>query len=341
MAFPPRQTIRFLTTAALPLVTAVISAQGLAATNKSASDLQTKLQALAHSAQPATLGIAVVDLHTGSHWAVNTDRTYPMMSVFKAPVAATILSRIDSGALSMDQQVTIRRSQLDSGSAVPSIGDNFTGEQMTFSLRQLLIAAVSQSDNTAVDALLRLLGGPDPVTQFLQLHGINQMHVDEDEASVSKVFANLHGAAAPPATETPADRTLRLRRGYAAYLADPRNHTTPDAAASFLQKLWSNQLLSPTSTKFLLGLMYDQTTPHRLRDGLPPQVLLADKCGTSNTVDGHTAAYNDIGLLTWPDGHTVIIAAFLTDSTASKSDRDALFVDLARETAAALHPVAQ
>ena len=82
--------------------------------------------------------------------------------------------------------------------------------------------------------------------------------------------------------------------------------------------------------------MYAQTVPHRLREGLPPDVRLADKTGSGNSVDGRTSAWNDIGLLTWPDGHTVIVAGFLMNSTAAKEQRDALFADLARAVTAAL-----
>jgi beta-lactamase class A len=43
-----------------------------------------------------------------------------------------------------------------------------------------------------------------------------------------------------------------------------------------------------------------------------------------------TAAYNDIGILTWPDGHRVLIAALLTGSNASQTERDAIFAELAQ-----------
>jgi beta-lactamase class A len=71
---------------------------------------------------------------------------------------------------------------------------------------------------------------------------------------------------------------------------------------------------------------------------LPTGVLLADKCGTSYTLEHVTAAYNDIGILTWPDGRSVIVAAFLTASPASKAERDAMFAGLASTVAVALHP---
>jgi beta-lactamase class A len=302
------------------------------------AELQGKLEALAQRAAPGALGITVIDLQSGSEWRVNADRAYPMMSVFKAPVAVTVLAGIDRGDISMDQTMTLSRADVHAGSGVPSIGENFRGDHMTFTVRQLLFASVSQSDNTAVDALIKLVGGPAVVTGFLRTHGIEGMRVDLDEAGVGQIFDGLGPHDQLPAHETPEQEHRRIQRGYKAFLADPRNRSTPDAAAIFLRKLWHNELLSQASTQLLINLMYGQTVPHRLRDGLPADVRLADKCGTSATLDGVTAAYNDIGILTWPDGHTAIVAAFLTGSSASKSERDAIFADLARATVQALHP---
>ncbi len=326
----------FALASALVTLSASGPISGAPATNSSA-ELQGELEALSKRAQPGTFGIAVVDLQNGATWGVNAERAFPMMSVFKAPVAAAVLSRVDAGSLSLAQSVTVQRSDVDPGSAVPSIGDHFIGDRMTFTVRRLLVAAVSQSDNTAVDALIRLLGGGQAVTRFLREKGIPAMRVDEDEAAVARVFDHLQGAAQPAAGETPAEQDRRLREGYQAFLADPRNTTTPEAAALFLQKLWGHQLLSRASTEYLLQLMDAQTVPNRLRAGLPSGVRLADKTGTSGTVAGMTAAYNDIGILTWPDGRTVILAAFLTGSAASQAARDALFAELARTTAQALH----
>ena len=47
-----------------------------------------------------------------------------------------------------------------------------------------------------------------------------------------------------------------------------------------------------------------------------------------------TAAYNDIEILTWPDGHRVLIAAFLTGSNASQTEHDAILAELARTVVA-------
>lgn len=298
------------------------------------SDLQGRLDALVQRARPGTLGISVIDLDSGTRWGVNASQAFPMMSVFKAPVAAAALDRIERGELSMDRRVVIRRSELESG----TIREHFHGDEMSFTVRQLLTEAVSHSDNTAVDALLPVGGGAGAVTAFLRSHGIDGMRVDLGERGFQPVFEDLAPGQQPPADETEAQELARRRRGYAAYLHDPRNRSTPDAAVAFLQKLWKRQLLSPASTQYLLDLMYAQTTPSRLRKGLPEGVRLADKCGTSYTLEGTTAAYNDIGILSWPDGHAVAVAAFLTASTATQDEREALFAELARTVATTLHP---
>ncbi len=326
----------------LALILAFIAPMALMATQPPAlranhAVLQGKLEALANRAGPGVFGIVVLDPQNGERWRVNAARAYPMMSVFKAPVAAAVFARIDSGALSMEKTATLARADLVDGSAVPSIGTQFHGERMSFTVRQLLAAAVSDSDNTAVDALLRIVP-PHDVTAFLRAHGITGMRVDMGEAGVGRVFEQLAPGQQPPTDETAQAQELRLQRGYRAYHADPRNRSTPDAAADFLRQLQQGDLLSPSSTRALLALLQAQTRPSRLRLGLPQDVRLADKCGTSYTLDGHTAAYNDIGILTWPDGHSVIVTAFLTDSSASKAERDALFVDLARTVTSTLRP---
>ncbi len=304
--------------------------------SKTAAALQSRLDTIARRAAPATFGIFVEDLADGATWGVHAQQQFPMMSMFKAPVAAAVLARVDAGALSLEQGVTLHRADVEPGSAVPSIGDHFRGETMSFTVRQLLTAAVGESDNTAVDALIKLLGGPAAVTTYLRGKGIAGMHVDEDERSVGREFDNLGGGTVPPAAETAAQRARRLRGGYDEFMADPRNRSTPAAAGIFLEKLWTRQLLSPASTQFLLQQMYAQTFTRRLRGGLPANVRFADKTGTSSTVQGNTAAYNDIGLLTWPSGHTVVVAAYLYGSPASEEDRDHLFADVTHAVVSAL-----
>jgi beta-lactamase class A len=339
MALPTVRRAFVMAVIAMASVSASLLTPASAASAPSSNDLlQHALDALAQRAQPGVLGVATLDLTTGASAGVNADRAFPMMSVFKAPVAAAVLSRIDAGSLSLSQPVTITRHQVMGGSAVPSVGAHFRGESMTFTVEQLLKAAVTESDNTAVNALIRTLGGPSTITTYLRAHGVDGMRVDIDEADVSQVFEGLRPGEMEPQNESPAAARERYERGYKAFLADPRNCSTPDAAIAFLRKLVKGELLSPESTQRLLALMEAQTIPNRLRAGLPQGVRLADKTGTSGSFGDRRAAYNDIGIIRWPNGHTVLVAGFLRDSPMTDKARDALYADIARSVVANTHP---
>jgi beta-lactamase class A len=318
------------------LAALTLSTQALAATAgiESGTRLQRTLDALAQRARPGTLGVAVLDLRGGVRAAVHADQAFPMMSVFKAPVAAAILAGVDAGRVSLQQEVTVSRDEVVDGSAVPSVGSQFRGEEMRFTVERLLQAAVSQSDSTAADALLKVAGGPQAVTAFLRAHGIEGMRIDMGEGGVMRIFQDLRPGQELPAHESAQASRERYRRGFSAFLAAPDNRSTPQAALDFLRQLHAGTLLSAASTRHLLDLMAAQTVPRRLRAGVPPGIRLADKTGSSGSLDGWTPAYNDIGILSGADGHTVLVAAFLTDSHASAAERDALFADIARAAAA-------
>lgn len=150
-----------------------------------------------------------------------------------------------------------------------AIRDYFRGKQMRFTVCNLLIDAVSESENTAADALRKLVGNPNVVTALLQGHGVAGMRGELGESDVGKVFEELEPDEHLPGNETDAQQLARPRRGYAAYLIDPRNRSTPEAAISFLKKLWREKLLSPGSTKAVIHLMLVQTVSVRLRARLP------------------------------------------------------------------------
>ena len=66
------------------------------------------------------------------------------------------------------------------------------------------------------------------------------------------------------------------------------------------------------------------------RAGLPPGTTLAHKTGHSGTHGGVTAATNDIGLVTLPDGRRVAIAVFVTDSRANETTRQRVIARIAQ-----------
>jgi beta-lactamase class A len=109
-----------------------------------------------------------------------------------------------------------------------------------------------------------------------------------------------------------------------------RNYATPDAAVALLRALHERRGVSEASQALLLKLMTESTTgPKRLKGLLPPGTLVAHKTGTSGTEKGITAATNDIGIITLPNGKHLAIAVFVADSPADEATREGVIAKIA------------
>jgi beta-lactamase class A len=107
----------------------------------------------------------------------------------------------------------------------------------------------------------------------------------------------------------------------------------PAAAVQLLERLATNPPISPVANAFVLQTMTVAVTgQRRLRAGLPPGTVLAHKTGSSGTHEGITAATNDIGLVTLPDGRKLAIAVFVTDSRADEDTREGVIARIAQVT---------
>jgi beta-lactamase class A len=101
--------------------------------------------------------------------------------------------------------------------------------------------------------------------------------------------------------------------------------------SSFLFRLAKGELLSKSSTDFLLQAMKQCATfPDRLKAGVPASWTIAHKTGTSGAWKGITAATNDVGILHAPDGTLVSISAFVADSSAADRERATAIATIAR-----------
>jgi len=287
------------------------------------------LEQIVERAKPGLLGVAVYDFRTGQTQGVNLSGSFLLQSVFKVFLATTVLDRIDAGSLSLDQ--TVKLAPVDLRAGVGSI-DNSKGG--TFTVRALLKAAIEQSDNTAADALLRLVGGPPEVTAWLRRKGITSIRVDRDERTLSRDESGIPADFHPDQNAADLRDQISKAKRHAAFeaaLIDPRDTATPEGTIHFLVALKEGSLLSPTSTSLLFQWMNEaKTGTDRLKAGFPAKTILAHKTGTSGTFEGISLATNDIGIATLPDGRTLAIAVFLANSPAPEETRDAIIAACAK-----------
>jgi beta-lactamase class A len=287
------------------------------------------------STSGGTLGAAILHIETGASAAHNGEQRFPMQSVYKLPIAAQILKRVDAGELSLYQKILIRREDLRWGHS--PIAERVPGGGAKPALKDLLLAMVYESDNTACDLLLNLAGGPEAVTRMLVSHGFQAINVSRPEGLL---ILDFHGIPDAPGRvqrditaklvgEVPQrTRDEALRR----YLSDPRDTASPVEMARLLALLQRGELLRPSSTALLIQMMINtQTGPNRLRAGLPAGTPLAHKTGTTASYDEKTAFVNDVGIITLPNGGGhVAVAAFVKDARSGTAAAEAAIASIAR-----------
>jgi beta-lactamase class A len=290
--------------------------------------------AIAARAAPGRLGAALMNLESGEHWAVNPARRYPMQSVFKAPLGAAVLAEADAGRLSLDARVTLREADLSPpwspiAQAWPTRRD--------YTLSELLIATVANSDNTGADVLMKRIGGPGVVTAWLEAKRLTEIRIDRYERELQTEaygMASFRPGWKDAATFNAARETIpesSRRQAMAAYISDPRDTATPRSMLDFLSRLDHGELLSAASTRRLLEIM--QMSPperDRLKAGFPSGVRFAHKTGTSGAHLGLSTATNDVGIFTLADRRSYAAAVFLTGATAPAETQQALFAEVGR-----------
>lgn len=271
-------------------------------------------------------GIAVTqasDLATVSH---NGSAPFPQQSVSKLWVTMTALDQVDQGALSLDEMVTIRRDDLTVfhqpiRNIVKARG-SFTSDYA-----ELMVRAITQSDNTANDRLLRRVGGPQAVEAFLRRNRISGVQFGTDERTKQSAIAGLEwrqaysvGNAFYEARDNVSESDRRM--AFEDYLADPMDGATATGMSKALARLARGDLLSEQSTELLLSTMEEtRSGPRRLKGGVPEGWTIAHKTGTGQYFDGVQSGYNDVGILTAPDGTQYAVAVLIGRTRSSYEQR--------------------
>jgi len=268
------------------------------------------------------IGMAVTVVGGDEALLVNSDGHFPMASTFKLPLAIALLRRVDEGTLSLDTMVEIIDRDLVFSAGIP-VTLPYPG--VALSLKNLLYLMIAQSDNTATDAAMRLLGGAEPVMQSLRELGIKGLSVNRSTGELMLDYTGLQPGRESfgPFNQLVADGLLL--RPDPSLESDLRDQTTPAAMLDLLVKLAQGQALSPMSTEFLMATLGQTTTaPGRIGGRLPPGSKVAHKSGSVMGVA------NDVGYITLPDGRLLAIACYTKTSTTPLADRDRAIAETSR-----------
>ena len=219
----------------------------------------------------------------------NAEKKLPMQSVFKYHIALAVLDLVDQLKLSLDQKVFIKKSELLPNTWSP-IREKHPEGNFEMPISELIEYSVAMSDNVGCDVLLRLIGGPKVVNDYIVSKGVKNTQIVYNEELMQSAWKNQY-----------------------------ENYTTMKSATRLLKDFYKGKILSKKSTEFLLAVMYRTSTGlNKIVEQLPKYAKVAHKTGSSGKNDaGLTGAENDIAIITLPNGKTYAIAIFVSDSTES------------------------
>jgi beta-lactamase class A len=157
MAPPMRSRVAAVTMAVPIAVAALLHAQAPAsppARAQLAAKLQGELDRLA-AAAPGVVGVGVVDLTSGERWSVNESLVFAQGSAIKIPLLIELFRRADAKELALTDRKTLTAADRTGGS---SLLQYFSDGGSAFSLHDLAVPMIVQSDNTATNMLIDAVG---------------------------------------------------------------------------------------------------------------------------------------------------------------------------------------
>ena len=283
-------------------------------------------------------GIAVRAVDDG--WTVEAGgrQSLPQQSVSKLWVAMTVLDLRDQGRLRLDDPVTVTTEDLTLfHQPIAYLATKPGGFQTT--VGDLLTRALTHSDNTANDKLLWLCGGPPAVRAMIVAKRLGGIRFGPGERLLQartagltwdQSWGNTNGFQIARSKLSKEARTAALD----AYVASPPDGAEPLAIADALARLARGELLSETSTGVLLTTMGQSVTGRaRLRAAVPGGWQIAHKTGTGQDLGGRNAGFNDVGLLTAPDGRRYALAVMIGDTDRPIRERQQLIQQVAAAVA--------
>lgn len=283
------------------------------------------------------IGVGLIDLKDRKSWSYRGTEPFPLQSVFKLPLAIGVLQAVEAGKFKLDQPITVTRNDLSLYHS--PLAKAFKGERNEYPLRELLTRSTAESDNTAADLLLRLIGGPKALTAVLKDGGVTGISVDRYERVFQPEILGLPGYGWDEQIDTAkfyaaisAIPAAERRKRLAATLTDKRDAASPEASIAFLEGLAKgNWLRDPANAALLDKIMLEaKTGPNRIKAGLPKGARFAHKTGLGPSADGLNHATNDIGIVTLLDGRRFAIAVYLAGAQVGEKEREAAHAAVAK-----------
>lgn len=235
---------------------------------------------------PGEIGVAVI-INNSDTVAVNDNRIYPLMSVFKVHQALAICEDFDREGISLDTLMTLKREELDPHTWSPMLKEH-TDPEISLSVNKLLRYTLTQSDNNASNYMFKEL-----------------VNTAQTDSFIATVIPRPSFQIAYTEEEMSADH----RKAY-------DNSTSPLGAAILMNRLYTESIVSPDKQSFIMKTLEECTTgKDRIAAPLLDKegVTIGHKTGSGYKENSVLSAHNDVAYVRLPNGLAYTLAVFVKD----------------------------
>lgn len=320
----------------------LLSVSGWAAASDWVPALSQRISAI-DQAFDGNLGVYLKRLEDDSLLNYQGGRTWYLASTTKVLVAIALLQKQESGEISLERRLTLTSADWVDGSG--HLLQAKPGER--FTVRELLERMLVESDSTATDMLIRLIGekelnqhvrkriaprGFGELSTILEVRrdAYGELHPRGRELSnldfmdlkkITDLDQRLEAFLAKTRIERRDLKSRDIEDAFERYYQGGENSGTLEAFGDVLSRLARGELLSRANTDLMLGLMERMTTGEkRIKAGIPTHVRFAQKTGTQ------IRRICNVGLMRSNDvrGGSLVIAACAEKYDKKESAEDAL-----------------
>jgi len=202
------------------------------------------------ASSPAVTGLMAVDLTSGETFAFNENQVFPQASAIKVPILIEVYQQAQQKRFNLSDKLTIAPDEAVGGTGVLQ----YMIGPVSLSIQNLAVLMITQSDNTATNALIKLVG-MQAVNKRIKALGLQ-------ETKLQRIMMDVKSSA----------------KGV-------ENISTPAEAVKILKMLYSGEIINPEASAEMLGILKKtERSTSRLAAGIPDDVPIAFKPGMLNGV---------------------------------------------------------
>ncbi|WP_031495132.1 serine hydrolase [Bryobacter aggregatus] len=190
------------------------------------------------------LGVAIIDLTTGTQWSYHGKLVFPTASAIKVPILMEIFRLRELGQLHFNEKVTLQPAEAVGGSGV--LQERLRNGPITLSVEEIVREMIASSDNTATNWCIRRVG----------------------MAGVNHTMAQMGYQGT---------RLQRIMIDQAAATRNEENVSTPEDMADMLRVIYEGKAVNAKASAEMIAML--KLVKAGMRRAIPPAIEVASKPG--------------------------------------------------------------